>query len=57
MPVPIPGQSQDDFLQICIPQVLQDGTAETPEQAVAVCISMYEQAKKDIKEQTNGISS
>lgn len=52
MPVPIPGQSQDDFLQICIPQVLQDGTAETPEQAVAVCISMYEQAKKDINEST-----
>lgn len=52
MPNPIPGQSQNDFLRVCVPQVLQDGTAENPEQAVAICISMYEQAKKEIHDST-----
>ena len=52
MPVPMPGQSQDDFLKICIPQVLQDGTADNQAQATAICISMYEEARKEISEST-----
>jgi len=57
MPIPVPGQSQDDFLKICVPQVLQEGTAENQAQAVAICVSMYEQAKKDIKEEINDYNS
>lgn len=48
MPNPIPGQSQDDFLKVCVPQVLQDGTAQNQQQAVAICISMFENAKDEI---------
>jgi hypothetical protein len=50
MPKPIPGQSQSDFISICIPQVIADGTADTPEQATAICYSMWEEAKKEINE-------
>lgn len=53
MPKPIPGQSQDDFISECIPQVLQDGTAETQEQAIAICYSMWDQAKKEIQDLIN----
>ena len=53
MPKPLPGQSQDDFISKCVPEVLNDGTAETPEQAVAICYSMWEEAKKDIQDIVN----
>jgi hypothetical protein len=50
MPKPFPGQSQDDFIANCIPQVLQDGTAENQQQAIAICFSMWEEAKKEIND-------
>lgn len=50
MPKPIAGQSQDDFISMCIPMVIDDGTASTPEQAVAICYSMWDEAKKEIKD-------
>lgn len=50
MPKPIPGQSQNDFISMCIPEVLDDGTAETQDQAIAICYSMWEEAKKEIQE-------
>jgi hypothetical protein len=53
MPKPLPGQSQDDFIATCIPQVIDEGTAETQEQAIAICYSMWEEAKKDIQEKLN----
>lgn len=46
MPNPNAGESQSDFVARCIPVVLDDGTAETQQQAVAVCFSMWEQAKE-----------
>jgi hypothetical protein len=45
MPVPRKGESQKDYLKRCIPQVLDEGTAKDNKQAVAVCTSMYKQAK------------
>lgn len=50
MPKPIPGQSEEDFMGKCIPQVLNDGTAENQQQAVAICYSIWEEHKKNIKE-------
>lgn len=47
MPVPAPNQSLDDFLAICVPEVLDEETAENPDQAVAICISMYDEAQED----------
>jgi len=46
MPTPDPGESRDDFVARCIPEVLEDGTAEDGQQAVAVCNSLYEQANE-----------
>lgn len=48
MPVPQPEEKQDEFVGRCVPIVLGDGTAKDQEQAVAVCLSMWEEAKKEI---------
>ena len=48
-PTPKEDESKDDFMERCIPQVLEDGTAESNEQAVAVCNSMWEERNKDEK--------
>jgi len=45
MPEPRSGESRSDFIERCIPIVLEDGTAEDQDQAVAVCISMWDQGK------------
>lgn len=42
MPTPRDDETQDDFIARCVPIVLEDGTAENNEQAVAVCYSMWE---------------
>jgi hypothetical protein len=47
MPTPQENETEENFIQRCIPIVLNDGTAETPEQAYAVCESMYEADKFD----------
>lgn len=52
MPTPTASQTRDEFIAICVPQVLAEGTAQNPQQAVAICISMYEQAKKAQHEST-----
>lgn len=48
MPSPKPNEDKSDFINRCIPIVIEDGTAETPEQAVAICNSMWEAAKKSV---------
>lgn len=49
MPTPRDDETQDEFIARCIPIVLEDGTAEDNEQAVAVCMSMWEDRNKDAK--------
>jgi len=46
MPQPSEGESRDHFISRCIPIVIQDGTAENPEQAVAICNSIWERGEK-----------
>lgn len=46
MPKPNSGESQSDFVARCIPIVMNDGTADTNDQAVAICYSIFEQHNK-----------
>lgn len=46
MPEPQTNESRDEFIERCIPIVIDDGTAEDNEQAFAVCNSMWEQREK-----------
>jgi hypothetical protein len=45
MPTPRAGETRKDFIQRCIPIVIDDGTAKDGSQAAAVCNSMWEQDK------------
>lgn len=45
MPTPRDGETQEDFVQRCIPIVLEDGTAETDKQAMAVCYAMWDEVE------------
>ncbi|MHA1908632.1 MAG: hypothetical protein ACW98Y_15125 [Candidatus Thorarchaeota archaeon] len=47
MPQPNADESEEDFVERCIPIVLDEGTAETPEQAVAICHSIWDEAQED----------
>lgn len=40
MPQPKPGESKNDYLQRCIPQLIHEGRQQ--DQAIAICYSMYD---------------
>ena len=48
MPIPKPNESQADYIARCIPIVIDEGTVEDQDQAVAVCNSMWKESKKEI---------
>jgi len=45
MPIPISGESRTDFISRCVSKVIEDGTAEDGDQAIAICISMWDNRK------------
>ena len=45
MPAPNAGEEQAHFISRCIPIVIDDGTAQNPEQAAAVCYSIWRKHK------------
>jgi hypothetical protein len=45
MPSPKSGESEDDFVERCIPMVVEEGTAEDGKQAAAICHSMFREHK------------
>lgn len=47
MPMPKKGEKKKDFMDRCIPMVLEEGTAEDDSQANAMCSSMWEDGKKE----------
>ena len=47
MPTPEKDEEKDDFVERCIPIVIDDGTAKDPDQAVAVCNSIWEESKRE----------
>jgi HK97 family phage major capsid protein len=49
MPKPSDGESEKDFVERCIPMVIDDGTAKDGKQAFAVCTSMFGEAQKAVK--------
>src|SRR5262245_21802159 len=54
MPTPKPSEvTKDEWMDRCIPQVIEDGTADDSDQAVAICSSMWEQATKDGDDKMN----
>lgn len=42
MPTPKPGESRADFVDRCIPIVMDDGSAKDDQQAIAMCESMFD---------------
>src|SRR4030042_788607 len=46
MPEPNKDETHNDFISRCIPVVIEDGAAESPEQAVAVCNGIWDKAKE-----------
>ena len=50
MPEPKENETRKEFVTRCVPIVIDDGTAEDGDQAVAVCNSMWEEAKKSDNE-------
>lgn len=48
MPVPKLNETQDDFLNRCIPVVMDEGTAQDTDQAVAICINIFKSNVPDL---------
>lgn len=54
MPTPHPDEeTRDEWMARCVPTVLDDGTAESGEQAVAICSQMWRDAMEDEREDMN----
>ena len=51
MPRPSEGETRDDFIDRCIPIVIDDGTAEDGSQAYAICESMYDNKETTMTEE------
>ena len=49
MPTPRPDESRKDFVGRCIPDVLEEGTAEDQKQAIAICFNMWREDKDEAK--------
>lgn len=47
MPKPEKDETENEFVQRCIPIVIKEGTAENPDQAAAICHSMWREHKKE----------
>jgi hypothetical protein len=46
MPTPKPGETRKDWMKRCIPIVIEEGTADDSDQAVAICTSMWERRER-----------
>lgn len=49
MPDPGSFDNEQEFMKVCIPKVLEDGTAEDNDQAVAVCMQMWKDQEKSVQ--------
>lgn len=47
MPTPKKGESENSFVNRCVPYVLKEGAAKSKEQAVAMCHRLYKNQKKN----------
>lgn len=46
MPKPTENETENEFINRCIPEVINDGTTNNPQQAFAICQSIYERHNK-----------
>ena len=53
MPTPRKDETEDEFVERCIPIVIEEGTAEDGDQASAICHSMWEQHKEENDKMTD----
>lgn len=54
MPKPHPeSETQQEWMSRCIPTVLNEGTTDDPEQAAAICASMWDEATDKSEKQMN----
>lgn len=53
MPKPKPGESRQDFVERCIPIVIDDGTADNSDQAVAICNSIFGERSVTVSSENN----
>jgi hypothetical protein len=50
MPTPKPGEeTQAEWMDRCIPVVMNDGSAESDQQAIAMCGNMWDEANGPMK--------
>ena len=47
MPTPNENETEDDYVSRCIPIVIHEGTTKKPDQAAAICHSMYDRHTKE----------
>lgn len=45
MPTPTATETKKDFIDRCIPYVINEGTANSPEQAYAICQGLWNENK------------
>lgn len=45
MPKPTTGESEDDFMSRCVPQLLDEG--KDRDQAIAECLNLYREHKEE----------
>lgn len=51
MPTPdLDNEDRGEWIKRCVPVVIRDGTTDRPDQAVAICSSMWDQALKKRRE-------
>ena len=48
MPKPRKGEKKSDYMQRCIPMLINEG--KDNEQAIAICSNMYDEDKEDMSE-------
>ena len=46
MPTPNKGESEDEFVDRCIPVIIEEGTTDDPDQAAAICHTIWKEHKE-----------
>jgi len=50
MPDVKPGQSEEDFMRVCVPQLIAEGRPRN--QAIAICLSKWRNRKTEIQDES-----
>jgi len=54
MPTPnLDTETRREWINRCVPVVIRDGTTDRPDQAVAICVSMWNEALKKKRQRDN----